>query len=94
MVTSLVSAGLLAGLVIAGRYLYLARRSIAELHRELSGSTQLMARINVELAQELFQQGDIAAAARFEALATRLESLAEHQDPARSRGGLAGLFGR
>ena len=77
MVTPLVAAGLACGLVLAAHYLYRAHRAITALHRELTGSTQLMAQINVELARELFQQGDIDAAARFEALATRLETLAE-----------------
>ena len=83
MVTSLVAACLVTALVLAGRALYRAHREITVLHRELTGSTQLMARINVELAQELFQRGDIAAAARFEELATRLETVAE--DPSRTR---------
>ena len=83
MGTPLVAAGLVAGLVLAGRHLYRVHREITVLHRELTGSTQLMARINVELAQELFRQGDIAAAARFEELATRLETLAA--DPVGAR---------
>ncbi|HVW42028.1 MAG TPA: hypothetical protein VHC18_11840 [Amycolatopsis sp.] len=83
MVTSLVAAGLVAALVLAGRHLYRAYREITLLRRELTGSTRLMARINVELARELFERGDFAAAARFEELATRLETVAE--DPAGSR---------
>ncbi|NKQ54493.1 hypothetical protein HFP15_16555 [Amycolatopsis sp. K13G38] len=85
MITVLVTGALLTGLVLAGRYLLRARRAIVELHRELTGSTLLMARLNVDVAEQLFLRGDVATAARFEELATRLESLAEQQEPGRAK---------
>jgi len=77
MITVLVTGALLTGLVLAGRYLLRAHRAITALHRELTGSTLQMARLNVDAAEQLFLRGDVATAARFEELATRLESLAE-----------------
>jgi hypothetical protein len=80
MLTALITAGLLAALVLGGRFLRQARRAILELHDEISATARLMAQINVDLARDHFLQDNLAAAARFDALATRLETLAEQHD--------------